>query len=1175
MRLSTSGGGLEPDGKIELLVFGLDNPGPSVTQQLRSLLQKRLHHIAVDMLSSVLTKNPRYVWKAADVEFVNSFEAELGTLERTNVSGESSYVRFYPMKMEPTMMLLYFRQNIYGSTFFHPLATAETAETKALETNFQCTPSLNLRFYYNNATSKLDPTFQAQCTLTKKGAEYSRRAGTGVGIVEISLVDDRGEQLPGIPTTLDKPEIENSGNLSVELLKGVPTLMNMDSEGGTFLKVVVTGAALKCDVLHDWIKLTLKQSLTAWNIECLLDRQKQDMCPDPKANTCIGHKTLSKEETIDELCPRLPELVSLLESASNLPHPAVLKFEYEGVVRSSVVADFALDLLEGAIIEHVRAEDKRAFIAVDSRSNLTVIRLSRNTKPRRALLFREKKTGKAAVSIICDKKRKVIRDAPIDCPEYLVFYSIPPDTEKHPHRLFEEVLLDDGTNAGMADELATLRKEKPSLFHRRFAFVLSVKRNKRTILAYNWSTKLFNNTISRIQEKETQILISTRESVGSLQRRSLRMLSPFTDGREQESCRTSMRTHQYTADSIPDLRTSDSVPSISERSDTNRSTTRRRLIRRPTNIRRPKLVGKSMEGAAAHAVAASRARASSNLFKNVPSTVSTEGPTRKHVHANRKGVPPLAKPPGVLPRVGGRQVMPSMTARENKEVMSLRKYYEMTLGVGQSRFHNEHIVASEASTYSVWPLKSRRDIPLPVAEAVLQEGGLLQTDFSELLPLPPIQAKMFVAALANKLVSWNPKLSIVPIREQKETTSSFMLSGQIRAVRYCKCVVIMRISIVQVKHRSRCAFLSLESFLLTLPRREKDKKPASKGRRYHSCELGERDAMGTDLLSFSTNQIFRLNRVLFDHAASIVEGAIKTAEGDLDYGWVLNLFEVLVDRYTFAQQRKTLRSAYKCFRAPIVLKSFGDSFISKYDGPTLFSWLKNNLKGRTLVLCGPSGLFLKREVIVQGTRSTCVLTMDASSPERMHLVVLCRSADKDLHEFMFRDGSNVAISIVDNIAVECAQLAFEELHQAARLLDRDRLWDLVSSSKSTNPPSSQQLDDLLRLCTVKPASEYLASDSQQFDLVCNSDTAKRSRFFSSLASEQAFSPSWRLGQDKRIAYCRSEDVFLLVDVKPSDRGMRIDIVLRDNALPRNKAVFALQKLLNCVLFSLWQEMEDP
>ena len=74
MHLQAKGNGLDTDGKVELLVHGVHEPGPSVTLQLRILLQRRLLLIAVDMLSSVLVKNPHFSWKLPDYEFIKTFE---------------------------------------------------------------------------------------------------------------------------------------------------------------------------------------------------------------------------------------------------------------------------------------------------------------------------------------------------------------------------------------------------------------------------------------------------------------------------------------------------------------------------------------------------------------------------------------------------------------------------------------------------------------------------------------------------------------------------------------------------------------------------------------------------------------------------------------------------------------------------------------------------------------------------------------------------------------------------------------------------------------------------------------------------------------------------------------------------------------------------------------------
>jgi hypothetical protein len=81
LRLQSVGSGFDADGKVQLLVHGVNAPGPSVTRQLKSSLQRRLMLIAVDTLASVLTKNPHINWKLSDFEFLRSFEKSWKNLE--------------------------------------------------------------------------------------------------------------------------------------------------------------------------------------------------------------------------------------------------------------------------------------------------------------------------------------------------------------------------------------------------------------------------------------------------------------------------------------------------------------------------------------------------------------------------------------------------------------------------------------------------------------------------------------------------------------------------------------------------------------------------------------------------------------------------------------------------------------------------------------------------------------------------------------------------------------------------------------------------------------------------------------------------------------------------------------------------------------------------------------
>lgn len=320
MKLLTSGGGLEPDGTIQLLVHGLDKPGPSVTEQLRQLLQKRLYVIAVDMLASVLAKNPRYYWKHADIDFVMSFESEWSKVEDTIVEQKSPHIRRYSFPkhvFDPGMVLVLFRRNLCGSSYFHPLTFPEGTGPSNEEGT---TKTLGLSFYYNNSPTKLDPKVQALSTLTEKGAEYSRQTGAGIAIIELNLVDSEGNQLPELPvltSPADAAEYTEANSLRVRLING-----EADRESPAyFVQVRIDDTGLKREVLHDWVRLTLDQVLVAWTVERHLERQQRGVLrPIPQQE-----KKDAKEHFLDAICPGLPALRHIFESSYDLPHPAVLK----------------------------------------------------------------------------------------------------------------------------------------------------------------------------------------------------------------------------------------------------------------------------------------------------------------------------------------------------------------------------------------------------------------------------------------------------------------------------------------------------------------------------------------------------------------------------------------------------------------------------------------------------------------------------------------------------------------------------------------------------------------------------------------------------------------------------------------------------------------------------------
>lgn len=501
MNLQAIGSGMDGDGKVALLVHGVDPPGPSVTLQLKSLLQRRLLLIAVDMLSSVLTKNPHFNWKRADFEFLRSFETDWASLEQeAPPDSEQTCVYEFPAQAyDCCMVLLMFRQNICGSTFFHRLNDIGhdglSPHVSLLRTLDSGGVSLNwnqhaFTLYYNNAPSKLDPSFQGVSTLTTKGEMLCREAGTGIAMLEVTLIKSNGEPLDecafGVPTvdddTVRKFPIES---LTFRKLQRFP--VGGKSSSSICVRVRISGTTIKRDCLHELVALTLDQALIGWYMERLLERTAVRRKVDIRMYS--QHSDRMQPPSIEMLCPELPGLLDILEYAHNLPHPAITKaFDTSGVIRASSVATTTLELLEKSVFPLIGGIDTSE--AMDrTKSSLRIIRLSRSRKPEIVNLSWDPHRREATVE---NSEGEMIKDSPIDCPEYKCFFwltehngrSIDPSL-----KVYEEVMIHDGISewSPSIELLESAKKDNPSAFYRSLAFVFSVKRNRRSLWVYNFN----------------------------------------------------------------------------------------------------------------------------------------------------------------------------------------------------------------------------------------------------------------------------------------------------------------------------------------------------------------------------------------------------------------------------------------------------------------------------------------------------------------------------------------------------------------------------------------------------------------------------------------------------------------------------------------------------------------
>jgi len=994
--------GTEKEAQIELLVYGVDKPGPSVTVQLAELLQKKLLTIAVDMLSAVLTKNPQYHWRQTDIDFVRSFDEAWNSLESEPKSTANDMVRTYtfpPSVFDPGLIVLYFRQNICGSTFFHPLFTSEwgpaiaSAEIATVEDANLHFDETDLVVYFNTAPSKLDPSFQSESTLTRRGAELSRQTGSGIAIIEVLLLDHTGRRLRDLCSAIPNPESESMPRIAPESLRLQEASNDLSERtGDLFIQVRIVDTALNRNILHEWVKLSLEQVLTSWNVEKQLERMQRNLFKPMQTDGAAN--TPDRLQEIESICPGLPALTGLLECGENLPHPAILKLECSGVIRSSTVASVALELLEHGILDNLRLESKKKSF-IDAASQICIIRSCRSAKPHRVTIEWDSKSKNAIVKCATETKgaKPVVKDSPIECPEYTVFFHSADYLENRNEtptkipKLFEEVLVgfeSSGDALESRKPLEEFKRQNPSSFKRSFVFMLSVKRNRRVLLAYNWNAKLFKSLTSRLKEKDASFLAATGQSVASLQERSLGRLAPPVGESNQRRPKANSQNAGTTQHTKARPTPSDGAPPRDEpeKSDYQRPIPR---VKRPQMIRRPKLVGKSVEGSAMHAVARSRARASANRFRGgaqAGNSAAGAGNAPRDEPATRKstvtGAARSATRPPRAPEA------PESRKPEDKDLENVKNTIRASISrPGLVQQPSLRAASYRMVTKAFWPLKTKQDISLPVADFIFSIAPVVWFDVSEMLPVPITVLRAFLLSLGQTISAWTPGLTIVPIRSVNEAENAYFLIGRVRNVRNTKCCVAVKLSTVtfRVNGREKTVVTS-DGRILTLPRR--------RGSIPTTQAWIENDGAGLNKLAADTHELINLQATLLDHAASMIERTMKS-DGYLEYSAVLRLLKRLIDKYPL-HPVIALKSNYKCYQATIVLRSYGDRFIDLFDGPTLFQWLASNLdKRNSLLNCGPNGLCFKTEIVVRASHSICFLSSDNVSPSKMKLNILCRS----------------------------------------------------------------------------------------------------------------------------------------------------------------------------------------
>lgn len=658
---------------------------------------------------------------------------------------------------------------------------------------------------------------------------------------------------------------------------------------------------------------------------------------------------------------------------------------------------------------------------------------------------------------------------------------------------------------------------------------------------------------NNLNDEEICLLRAAREATDQLQRRSLSILSPSVSATPKG---TKTAVVDRSRSSKPNTGGSGLTGDLAVAAKDTANEGARRAIR-PVSIRRPKLVGKSVDGSAAHAFAASRARASfRGSYGNSPQVSAPK--------ASSQALSPAPRAP-LFPRKPRDGRLNDDTSRPmNHEAKALSKVVkEFRSKLNRAPYSRRlHTLQQEVLGFlfhCLWPLKPNSP-PIPVAADFLLSQMMFDfVSTAKLLDFPIGMLDYFTTAFASFLSDQNPALRVIGVqKDDAKLPPAVFLGGRARKMKGLKCFPVLRVDILR-DQRSKQSLLRCSGWTVVIGR-----TPARLiDRLYHGrCSI-EMKASGPDKLTSVLRSSSTLEVMLVNFAGMYIEQAMRKTKA-LSGVEAMTLSLDILKRYDLDRQIEMLRSEYMVFQAPLILQSFRNPMIDHFTAPSLFAWLAANADTRDLLLCGPRCLLLPSEVEVSRAHAFCLLS-DSDISGRLELTILCRAKGVDLHRFMFRQDSNVAVTIAKNIAIEAAGIALNELIAASTSLRLRTLWGLASN-EATHPNQEvlpNALAELLGLCVVEPF-QLLFDEGLEINWpeICDC-----------MSLENSFSPSWSIESRRRLFYIGVCDMFLLVALPNENTSVQLDFVLTSaEAVAEGRKTRAAQLVANFILHCLWSNL---
>lgn len=366
--------------------------------------------------------------------------------------------------------------------------------------------------------------------------------------------------------------------------------------------------------------------------------------------------------------------------------------------------------------------------------------------------------------------------------------------------------------------------------------------------------RLVHSVRNRLQEMEKSSLEIVGRSAHALQYRSLKVLSPPTKVQEAKI----PQHHSRTTSAITTATQTHDSTSTGQSPETQPGP--RKRIPRPAVIRQPKLIGKSVEGAAMQAVAASRKRASTNQFKNMssvasirrsslltPSKEAAQGSGPKlAVTAGDGGSKRVGRPPAGSRRPDEQE--------EDDETIRIKADFKIVCQKKDWKARRRSGLLRDCTVFLTdlwWPRMRTHSIPLSMAEFVISKSPMAYCDAFRSVPFPSGLDSSFVPMFARWISAFSPNVDVLQTAAAGPGTSkaneSIILASVIKNVRGTKCLTVVKI--LKTITKGVAAVVRLQGWIVRLPRRTHRDHLKKHDANVISASFREKDATGLDKLA--------------------------------------------------------------------------------------------------------------------------------------------------------------------------------------------------------------------------------------------------------------------------------------------------------------------------------------